>query len=220
MIFSASAQDAIETEIQLPPGVLLPPGVTLPSRPARPSSGTNNTAEAKSPEEKQLQELLQLKFVRTTPAILDALAKQFDEQKAVTNEVERFKQRIIVGDWVEVGKFLRGLTNEHGKQVYRYLLKELPNAGKSSGPPDSPQPDQPMMPPQGQGPAINAAPALVPTDVLALAEIAPHQLEDEDAKLLGQMLKRLLTRGDALEPLLLKLEAGVRKRWGIGSTGP
>src|SRR2546422_10249325 len=180
MIFSASAQDASELEIPLLPGVVLPPGVTLPSRPARPSSGTNNTAEAKSPEERQLQELLKLKFVRTAPDILDALANQFDAQKAVTNEVERFKQRIIVGDWVEVGKFLRGLTNDHGKQVYRYLLKELPNTGKASGSPDSPQPDQPMPPQPGQpGPANNAAPTLAPGDVLALAEVAPHPLEDE-----------------------------------------
>jgi len=215
MIFSASAQDAIDVEIQLPPDVVLTPGVAFPSGLARPSSGTNKTAEAKSPEERQLQELLKLKFVRTAPAILDALANQFDERKALTNEVERFKQRIIVGDWMEVGKFLRGLTNDHGKQVYRYLLKELPNAGKSSGPPNSPQPDQPMMPPQGQGPANSAAPALVATDLLALAEIAPHPLEDEDAKLLGQLLKRLLTRGDALEPLLPKLEAGVR---GLGGS--
>jgi hypothetical protein len=215
LVLTASAQDADEVVIQLPPGVVLPPGVTLPSGPARPSSGTNKTAEAKSPEERQLQELLRLKFVRTAPAILDALANQFDEPKPVTNEVERFKQRIIVGDWVEVGKFLGGLTNDHGKQVYRYLLKELSNTGRPSGPPESPQPVPPMMPPQGQGPAILAAPALVPGDVLALAEIAPHPLEEEDAKGLGQLLKRLLTRGDALEPLLQRLEAGVR---GIGGS--
>src|SRR5207247_9762138 len=123
MILCASAQDAGEVEIQLPPGVVLQPGVTLPSRPARSSSGTNKTAEAKSPEERQLQELLKLKFVRTAPAILDALASQFDEQKAVTNEVERFKQRIIVGDWAEVGKFLRGLTNDHRSEEHTSELQ-------------------------------------------------------------------------------------------------
>ena len=145
MIFSATAQDAADVEIQLPPGVVLPPGVTLPLRPTRSAAGTNKTTEAKSPEEKRLQELLKLKFTRTAPAILDALAGQFDEKKtASTNEVEGFKQRVIVGDWAEVGKFLRSLngdatlpiapllsTNDHGKQVYRYLLKELPNAAKS-----------------------------------------------------------------------------------------
>src|SRR5204863_1214473 len=172
-------------------------------------------AEAKSPEERQLQELLKLKFVRTAPAILDALANQFDEQKAVTNEVERFRQRIIVGDWAEVGKFLRGLTNDHGKQVYRYLLKELPNASKPAGKtatPDSPVP----MPPPGQGPTLPGAPALVMDDILALAEAAPHDLEDEDTRLLGQLLAKMLTRGDSLGPFLPKVGRGRERLAGNG----
>ena len=156
-ILSASAQDAPDVEIQLPPGVVLPPGVTLPSRPPRSTAGTNKTAEAKSPEEKRLQELLKLKFNRSASTILDTLADQFDSKKAAsTNEVERFKQHVVVGNWPEVGKFLRSLdgdvtlltgpllsTNDHGKQVYRYLLKELPNANKASGPPGSP--DSPQL---------------------------------------------------------------------------
>src|SRR5438093_13464809 len=73
MIFSASAQDAVEVEIQLPPGVALPPGVILPSRPARPSSGTYKTAEAKLTEERQLQELHKLNFMRTALAIIDTI---------------------------------------------------------------------------------------------------------------------------------------------------
>ena len=215
--------------LQLPPGVTLPPGVQLPARLTNRVAGTNVSADAKSPAEKRLQELLKLKFNRTAPAILDALAGQFDAKKsASTNEVERFKQQVIVGDWPAVGSYLRTLdggdlltsnpfsgTNDHGKQVYRYVLKELANPSKPSGPPGAPEsgiPEQPMMQ-QGQGPGNNAGPPLGVGDVLALAEIAPHPLEDEDARLLGQLLKRLLTRGDALEPLLAKLETGAR---GVG----
>lgn len=217
LLFSATAQDAGEFEIQLPPGMVLPPGAARPQPPGK-TAGTNTTAEPKSPEEKQLQELLKLKFARTPPAILDALANQFGAKLAAsTNTTVRFQQFVIVGDWAEVGKFLRGLTNDHGKQVYRHLLKELPSVAKSPGSPASAQPDQAMMQPQGQGPANNAAPALTAGDVLVLAEIAPHPLEEEDARLLGQLLKRLLARGDALEPLLPRLEAGVR---GLGGGDP
>ncbi|HEU0040071.1 MAG TPA: hypothetical protein VFR76_12440, partial [Verrucomicrobiae bacterium] len=176
---------------------------------------TDAPAQPKSPEEKRLQELLKLKFDRSAPAILDALAGQFSG-KSATDEVEQFRQRVVVGDWPAVGKFLRTLTNDHGKQVYRYLLKELPNASKPAGKtatPDSPVP----MPPPGQGPTLPGAPALVMDDILALAEAAPHDLEDEDTRLLGQLLAKLLTRGDTLEPFLPKLERGVKR---LGGSDP
>ena len=192
-------------------------GALVPcARAQEPPRSPNLAADPKSPEEKRLQELLKLKFNRTAPAILDALAGQFDSPKATaTNEVERFRQHVILGDWQEVGKFLRSLPRDHGKQVYRYLLRELPSVPRPGG--EGPAPGQPMMPPmmpQQQGPANTAAPALVPEDVLGLAGVAPHDLEDEDARLLGQLLGRLLSRGDALEPLLPKLERGVRQLGG------
>ncbi|PYV16259.1 MAG: hypothetical protein DMG07_08170, partial [Acidobacteria bacterium] len=171
-------------------------------------------AESRSPEERQLQELLRLKFNRTAPVVLDGLAGRFDRAGAAANPVEKFRQRVIVGDWAEVGNFLRSLPRDHGKQVYRYLLRELPTV--SRGAPEVPAPGQPVIPQQlqQQGPAGAATPALVPLDVLALAEAAPHGLEDEDVRLLGQLLARLLSRGDALEPMLPKLERGVRQLGG------
>jgi hypothetical protein len=188
-------------------------GAQLPCSWAQePPRGANVAADPKSLEEKRLQELLKLKFNRTAPAILDALAGQFEGPKATgTSEAEQFRQRVLLGDWPEVGKLLRSLPRDHGKQVYRHLLRELPIVPRPGG--EGPVPGQPMMP-QQQGPANTAAPALVPEDVLGLAGVASHDLEDEDARLLGQLLGRLLSRGDALEPLLPKLERGVRQLGG------
>jgi hypothetical protein len=193
------------------PEVVLPNG-TVPVPPARPAGNrTNAPAPPQSPEEKRLQELLKLKFNRSPSAILDSLADRFNGAKtADTNDVEQFRQRVVTGDWPEVGKFLRGLPKDHGRQVYRYLLRELPNSAKPAADPS--MQGQPMQ----QGPANNLSPTLVPDDVLALAEASPQDLEDEDARLLGQLLARLLSRGDAIEPFLSKLERGVRRLGGSG----
>lgn len=209
----ALAQDeAIQIEavqIELPPGIRvpgLPPGAIPPN-----TAGTNASAKPQTPEEKRLQELLKLKFNRTASSILDALAGQL-EGRTATNEVEQFRQIVVGGDWPAVGRFLSTLPPDHGKQVYRYLLRELPNASnptRAAGGPDQPMP----MPPQG-GPSLPSGPTLVPADVLALAEIAPHDIEGEDMKLLGQLLARLLGRGDAVEPTLAKLEKGVKRLGG------
>jgi len=236
-VFSALAQDV---EIQLPPGVTLPPGVSLPAASTQ-TTGTNRVADEKSPADRLLQDLLKLKFDRTPNSILNALAGQFDESKTAedkpetapliadpiatppdakgdSKEVEQFKRLVIVGDWEKVGEFLRTLTNDHGKQVYRYLLRELPNTARASRGPQ--MPDQPPIPtpqPGGPGPAMLGGPTLVVDDVLGLAEAAPHELEVDDARLLGQLLGRLLARGDALDPLLPKLDVGVK---GLGGGDP
>src|SRR6185436_1021675 len=106
-------------------------------------AGTNATTETKTPEEKRLQELLKLKFNRAPSSVLEGLAAQFDK-KPETNEVQQFKQKVTVGNWAEVGAYLRTLPPDHGKQVYRYLLRELPNASKPSN--QEAAPGQPPMP--------------------------------------------------------------------------
>ena len=210
-------------DVQLPSGVTLPPGVTLPQRPSG-MDGTNAPAKNASPEERRLQELLKLKFDRSPSAVLDAFSAQLDSSKAITNEVEQFRQSVIRGDWKATGEYLRTLPKDHGQKVYRYLIKQLPNAGKPASEPNQPSPegmpegmmivDGQPVPNPGQRGAASPTPTLVLDDVLALAEIAPTEFTDEDAKALGQLLGRLLARGDALEPLLPRLEIGVENLGG------
>jgi hypothetical protein len=210
-------------DVVLPSGTQLPPGVQPPNAPAKPGS-TNNPSKTESPEEKRLQALLKLKFDRSPNAILKGLATQFDAKTASTNEVEQFKQMVVLGDWKKVGDYLAKLPPDHGKQVYRYLLKELANSAQPASPsggemqPQVMEDGQMVMVNQGQqGPANNAAPPLLMTDVLALAEIAPHDLTDGDAKSLGQLLGKLFPRGDAIEPFVADLEKGVKRLGGPAS---
>src|SRR6185503_12305256 len=75
-----------EVQVPLPATIELPPGVEPPlnNLPGFAPGGTNATAKAKTPEEKQLQDLLKLKFDRSASSILDALAEQMNE-KGSTN---------------------------------------------------------------------------------------------------------------------------------------
>lgn len=192
----------------------------LPTPPTGPGT-TNAPAQAKSPEAQRLQALLKLKFDRSPNAILKGLAAQFNPTNASTNAVEQFKQDVILGDWKKAGAFLGMLPPEHGKQVYRHLLKELASSARPGNQPGGEMQPQMMedgamiMMNQGQqGPANNAAPALVADDVMALAEIAPHELTEDDAKSLGQLLAKLAPRGDAIEPFVSRLEKGVKRLGG------
>lgn len=208
-------------DVVLPAGFEFPPGATPPTPPPR-AGGTNNPAKPQSPDEQRLQELLKLKFDRTPVSILSTFSTQLDASQATTNEVEQFKQSVIVGNWPAVGDYLRTLPKDHGQKVYRYLIKQLPNAAAPSSQPGMPggmvmDGQQVINNPNQRGPASTISPTLVLDDVLALAEIAPQEFTDTDAQSLGQLLGRLLARGDALEPLLPKLEKGVKH---LGGSAP
>lgn len=202
-------------DVVLPPDVTLPPGVTIPLRPGE-AEGTNTAAKPTSPEDQRLQELLKLRFDRSSASIFDAYSAQLDRTRAATNEVQQFQQNVIRGDWPAVGAFLRTLPKGHGQQVYRSLLRQLPNAERPSAQPPGATGNrivtgQPVRVDRNQpGPATISSPTLVLDDVLALAAIAPEEFTDEDAKALGRILGGMLTRGDALESLLPKLEKGVK----------
>jgi len=212
------------TEIVLPPGVELPPGVTLPGNVTATPADTNSATNAATPEEKRLKELLKLSFDRDGPAILTTMAARLDGG-TTTNEVEQFRESVVVGDWAAVGEFLSQLPEDHGQQVYRHLLKELKDTSGARG--QRARTGQPGMPdrsggivaqnPNQQGPASQRFPSLVAGDIPVLAGIAPHTLTDGDVRELGQLLGRLLSRGDALDPLLPQLEQGVN---GLGGTDP
>src|SRR5262245_57695350 len=166
---------ALGQEVEEPLRVVVLPDASFPLPTPGDPAGTNALTEPKSPEEKRLQELLKLKFPRSAPMVLEALARRL-EHGDTTNDLEQFKQSVISADWRAVGQFLSALPAEHGKEVYRHLLRELPNAsnptvaGPGAGPPQ----------PGPQGPSLPGGPALVSSDVLALADIAPHEIEAED----------------------------------------
>jgi len=208
----------------LPPGIELPPGAILPDGWVDSAGESEANAEALGPEGERLRALLGVSFDRDAPRILAGLASRLEGSTA-TNEVQQFQESVVTGDWMAVGQLLSTLPDDHGSQVYRHLLQGLQGVTRfggggrfpgAMGVPDMPEVGMGQDPNQ-QGPASLGGPALVAGDVLALAGIAPHPLTAEDTRALGQLLARLLSRGDALEPLLPRLEQGVN---GLGGRDP
>ena len=57
-------------------------------------------------------------------------------------------------------------------------------------------------------------PVILPSDVLALAEIAPGDLTEAFLQSLGQLLNRALTKGNSVEPFVASLEKGTTRLGG------
>jgi len=209
----AAAQPAQNLVIELPPGVTLPPGVVLPAgalpsgvRP--PAEGATN-APAASPEDVRLQELLKLQFDRSPAAVMNALAARAKSSEAKTNEVQQFELDVVLANWSALGDFLKRLPGDHGTQVYRHLLRELPGASQPGRNRASRPPGAPDIPAQQPGPKLPSTLALVLNDVLELIRIAPHELATEDLNSLGQLLTALTQRGDAIQDFVHALDQGV-----------
>lgn len=219
-ISAATAQPAQNLVLELPPGVTLPPGVVLPDGALPPGvrapAGAATNAPAASPEEARLQGLLKLQFDRSPAAIMSALAERAKSADAKTNEVQQFELDVVLANWTAVGDFLKRLPGDHGTQVYRHLLRELPGASQPGRNRAGRPPGMPDMP-QQQGPMLPTTPTLVMSDVLELMRVAPHELAPEDLGQLGQLLTVLANRGDAIGEFVQALERGVG---GVGGADP
>ncbi|MFM7101157.1 MAG: hypothetical protein ACKO3N_08290, partial [Verrucomicrobiota bacterium] len=178
---------------------------------AVPGSPSGGSASG-SPEERQLQEFLNLKFDRRPVEMLQALAGQADARAvAPTNAALRRKRAVETGDWPGARQVLAGLPTHQVDRVYSHLLQAVGRAGAAG-------PGEPGMPPgmvMGGPPA--AEPFLQLEDVLALSEVKPGPLANPEVEALGALLGRCLPRGGSLEPVLQRLESG--SRWfGSGSS--
>jgi len=162
------------------------------------AGATNTAAKAVSPEERRMQEILKLQFDRRPVAVLKALASRA-EVRAGTNDVLRYQNDVVAGEWQAVGAFLGKLPTNHVAQVYRHLLTELQKAPRPQS-----SPDEPPVRPTGRP----AESGLLPDDILALAEAKPGDLEEEHIDLLGKLLTKALAGGAFIEPLMARLEAG------------
>lgn len=202
------------TVFELPPGAELPPEALQAMQAMQGAQGGGGTNAPASPEQQRLQTLLKLQFDRRPQELLQTLARQLDPAAVRTNEVEQFRDDVVAGRWPAVGEFLAGLPEAQRPQVYRHVLAGLQRVG---GPPGMPGMPPGMMPGQampGMMPGMMPSPVLVPDDVLALADLSPGELTDEWLQPLGQLLSRALSKGNAIEPLLARLEQGTSRLGG------
>lgn len=219
--------------VQVSPGegaaVFLPPGADVPPEVLRAlalqaaSAGAPNASP--SPDDQRLQAVLQLQFDRRPQELLQTLARQLDPASTQTNEVERFRDDVVAGRWPAVGEFIASLPEPQRLQVYRHLLTGLQRVALP-GQPGMPEgvpsglvmPGTPVgMPMPGMMPGMMPSPVLVPDDVLALADLSPGELTEDTLQMLGQLLSRALSKGNAVEPLVAQLERGTAR---LGGSDP
>ena len=190
----------------------LPPGVQLPTNIV--ASGTNGAAKPaeQKPEEKKLQEILKLQFDRKPTSILKELAKQ-DEKKGNTNDVQRYQNDVVVGNWKGVKEFIAKLPEKQRPQVYDHLLRELQKT------PQDNQENGGVRYYNGseQKPGGQPTSFILAEDVLALSDAAPADLTDEQIEQLGKLLGIAFSKNSSLEPFVARLEQGTERFGGTDS---
>jgi hypothetical protein len=175
---------------------------------------------------KRVDAFLKAKFARTPQSVLAALSAKPSTQPATqpAQEAERFAQDVIAGQWDAVANTIGSFKDEDkddAKKLYKYLIRELvsPSAGGSeSGPANMPagarassprSRPQPMPDGTQGGPGGGGQPYVLPQDVVALIELSPTDIEDEQVEQLAQLLARALSKANVVEPVVAKLEEGV-----------
>ena len=160
-------------------------------------------AEPKTPEEKRLAELLQLKFDRSPASILQAQAALATPSDPAPKPPELFRLQVVASRWKEVGAFLKTLPEKDAAKLYENVLRELEHVPMSAA----------MQQQQQQGGPV-PSPTLLQTDIADIADISPKDLTDDQVKLLGALLIRVLSVNAFLDPLLARLETGTAQLGG------
>lgn len=138
-----------------------------------------------------------------------AEAKKLAEEKtAFEQSVKKFQRDVTLGEWGEVKEFLRGFDEDVGKATYSRLLQSL-----LTGP--RPQPPKPGMPAPPPVPAhlrrYLEKNAFSNEDFLALADVAPYEIEAAEVRSLSGILRNALAQGNILEELVDSLQAYIKR---------
>lgn len=132
----------------------------------------------------------------------EAQADTFDD------DLKTFQRSVTLGDWDAAGAFIATLPEDEAKALYTRLVQVLPN-------PPQVQPE--MVPVPGGPPGAMMATQVNPmfaeknvishADVVAIAGIAPVELDDDLLASLGGLVNAALQQGHAIDDLLERVRA-------------
>jgi len=126
-------------------------------------------------------------------------AAKAEEAKQLDRELKQFQRQVTLGAWDEVAAYLKGLTPEEGKAGYAQLLRSLLQV----------PPPRPPFNPQMQNWVERNQFTL--SDLVALARLAPVELDKETEKSLGALLVQGLKAGSLLDRFLALARAEVAR---------
>jgi hypothetical protein len=205
-----------QSDVIVVPGGEVPPEVLEAmqrqqqgGQPAAPAAAPST--QPASPEQVRLSALLAVKIDRKPPAIFNALtpkptttqpatqpatqpvvaavpATQPSTQpaafKADPAEAQQFQRDVQAGNWDGVTKLVESFSAENGQKLVLHIVAQL-----------------------NQDPLS----VILPDDAAALLGMFPGDASEQQIAPLGQVVVRAFARGNAFEPFVAKLEAGVGK---------
>ena len=131
-------------------------------------------------------------------------------------ELKGFQRDVTLGNWVEVGRYLSGLPEDEGKTLYLRLLQGLqaiPKGIPADVPPEVRQQLEQLqqMRARQQGGKRPEKNTFNFDDVIALAEVAPVELDENIIRSLGAIVRLALEGGNVVEELVTRLKAEAAK---------
>ena len=135
-----------------------------------------------------------------------------EQIKAIENEVAKFEQAVILGDWAKVKLVFASLPIEDGKKVYQHLLTRLSTSSNPVQVSGELTPEQQMaiqIQQQAQSAGIKESIILNVEDVVGLIECAPEEIEDDHQASLGRVLALVKSRGYEFDGFVNLLENGI-----------
>ncbi len=147
-----------------------------------------------------LQAVQMQNFARAPQAVLaarSALGFGDAPQPAKTNFdglAKWLHLHVMAGEWETVAAFLADLPKSDGAGIYAHILQSL---------------NRPAPPQMGPSGPIPADPALLPEEVLLLADAAPGELLDWQFDVFSQLLRSSATKY-SIAPMLTRLKAGTK----------
>ncbi|WP_425400767.1 hypothetical protein [Aeoliella sp.] len=154
----------------------------------------DNEGEKKSEEGKEEEEKKEEK---------EDKGPDFDKQLA------DLRRNVTLGRWPQVNQFIESLSEDEAKAVFKQIVRSL------ASPPNQPamvvSPDgQNMVPVPNQRGAQPELNVMTSDDLLAIARLAPAELEDDDISMLAQLVNVYKQNGYMVEALIERLAEEVK----------
>lgn len=121
-------------------------------------------AQQPAPDPKLLKEyesILQQKFTRDPNELLRHLERVGTSDPATLSANERFQLRFVTGDWAKLGEELKAMPQDIAVKIYAKMLSDLTE---------------------------NRKPVMRLDDIIALSDVAPAELSNDNVRRIGQLL--------------------------------
>lgn len=203
-----------------------------PPAPEDPAEKAKREAAEKKKRTKQLGLIRKLQFDRRSSTALKLWSESKNEsddekdkeKKAQPTEdqlfaksLDDFKKNVTRGHWTGVKSFLDGLHDELAKAAYQQMLTSLvrgPTAKRATSASSgifNPAAMTTTMNSRRAGAQFREKNFFSLNDFFRLIDVAPHELEEQQLRSLGQLLNQTLTLGHELEAFLDRLKSECTK---------